>query len=233
MINTLDVTKSGRHIECDQFAKFCHDIQSPIRNIANFLQLIKTQLTTGKMEGICEYVDFAIDNVDVLNKISKSLFKNDNNQNSKVDIQKAVKEIDNLFKNQVKGINYKINLDKKIPLVSGSYIDVFRVFKNLIENSLCHAKANVLAITIKTISKADANVSIIFEDNGRRLSLNKKNSIDCILNNSHNANERLGLTICRDLMNKLHGNIRIVKERPGCSYELVFKTFIEEDNARR
>ncbi|MDR3224557.1 MAG: HAMP domain-containing histidine kinase [Holosporales bacterium] len=208
--------KQDRHFNEDACSveKHHHDIKGPLRNIANFLQLIKMQLAEGSSDKVEEYINFTISSIRILNELNESLLFLNNNKSSAVSISDVIRDIKLLLKSQFEKRKCRINLDGEIPRVRGAYASVLRVFKNLIENSLFHTTVKNLVISIRLVAKNEKQVLISFEDNGKELESAKG------FDGNH-----LGLSICRDLMQWLDGSIRISPDKPGYNYILTFNTY--------
>ncbi|MFH1196214.1 MAG: ATP-binding protein [bacterium] len=78
--------------------------------------------------------------------------------------------IDNIFLRlsyPVKSINFKLNLDEKLPLLSVNEFVVWEIIEPLIQNSIDHSGVDSLLVTISTnCNSEEAFSTLIIEDNG-------------------------------------------------------------------
>ncbi|MDR2458930.1 MAG: HAMP domain-containing histidine kinase [Holosporales bacterium] len=206
---------------CYDLEKHHHDLHGPIRNIANFLQIIKGHIAGANIEKIDECTEFALSSVRALNELNEQIFSG--NDSAVVDLTAVVDNIRHLLSTQLVMAGCTISVDRSIPPVNGNYTYVLRIFKNLVENSLRHSRAEHLAISLKLLYKTPKAVAILFEDNGTDISRETKEAIDNTLRSRDASSKSLGLKICKELMDSIYGNIRIVMEKPSCCYELTFK----------
>ena len=210
-----------------QIAKYCHDTQEPLRNIANFLQLIKIQLPENIDEKTISYIDYAIDNIKTLSQWNKNILSKDDTT-STFSLSQVIDEIKNLIKTQIHKKTCKIILDKNIPQILGNYFEILSLFKNLIENSIKHSTHSPLEINISMLNNNNSSVNIIFKDNGGPLSEESIVKIENEINNNNLSKNSLGLTICKNILNNHSGSIKFLKTPEGCCYELNLPIKLEE-----
>jgi light-regulated signal transduction histidine kinase (bacteriophytochrome) len=205
-------------------AKHHHEIQGPLNNIANFLQLIRLQLKEEAYDKLYEHIDHALDNITILDKLNNGILRRNINDESLVDLNALVNDITVLCHNQIRASCAQIMVDGNVPRIRCTYTDVLRIFKNLIENSLKHAGAEPLIIQIKLLDITPQFVSILFTDNGAPLSHEQKNFIKYLMIEHDNdvTTRHLGLKICSEIMRKHSGFIRFLDNNEHCSYELLF-----------
>ncbi|MDR0695827.1 MAG: hypothetical protein LBF56_03645 [Holosporales bacterium] len=212
-------------------AKHHHDIQGPLKNIANFLQLMRLQLKDGSYDELCEHIDHAVNNIVILGKLNDSILQRGTITMSRIDLKALIGDVETLCKDQIVSSGAKIVVDNDVPPIYGVYSDVLRVFKNLVENSLKHANTRSLIIRIKLLAATSRLISILFSDNGKRSSYHQKSLDEHLLESGDNMNSRLGLRICSEIMRKHHGSIRFLKEDGQYGYELVFAVSDEDSDA--
>jgi signal transduction histidine kinase len=207
-----------------------HDLHGPIRNIASFLHLIKRHVEAADIRKIDEYTGLALNSVRALNELNEHMLSVGlSGRNTPVNLVAVVNDIRCLLSTQLATAGCTISVDGAIPLVSGNYVCVLRILKNLIENSLQHSRADRLAISLRLLSRTSKSVSILFEDNGADVTSEIKEAISNALRSRDTSAGFLGLRICRGLMNSIHGDIQVVMEKPSCCYELVFKIWKGEN----
>jgi two-component sensor histidine kinase len=207
--------------------RFYHDSQEPLRNIANFLQMIKLQLLPNYDKDVMNYVDFSLENVETLSNWHKKLLGEAVEHSNRVfKIHEAIEHIQRLISSQISQRGCVIQCDTNIPPVNGEYFEILRVFKNLIENSIKHANSDELIINISDSGVSSRFVRIIFRDNGSNLPKNVRDKIGSILNGKTRS---IGLEICRDILISNNGTIKFLENNNDCSYEIMLPVGIQSD----
>ncbi|MDR1289327.1 MAG: hypothetical protein LBJ77_02975 [Holosporales bacterium] len=208
--------------------KFYHDSQEPLRNISNFLQLIKLQLSSDCDKDVMNYIDFSLENVETLSNWHKKFLDESIGMSNRIfKIHDAVDHIRRLISSQISRRGCVIRCDTDIPPVNGEYLEILRVFKNLIENSIKHANSDELIISISGGEVSDRFVRIIFRDNGSSLSKKDQDKICSILNGKTRS---FGLEICRDILLDNDGTIKLLEDSNGCSYEIILPIGIQQND---
>jgi hypothetical protein len=202
--------------------KHHHDLCGPIRNIANFLQVMKEHIADAEIGKISEYVEFALNSVHALHKLNEQILSGGNS--SAVDLAAVIDNIRRLLSTQLTMAGCTISVDSSIPPVRGDYASVLRVLKNLIENSLRHSETGPLAMSLKLLYRTPEAVAILLEDTGADVPRETREAINGVLRSRCTPDGFLGLRICKELMDGMHGDIQIVMEKPSCCYRLTFKT---------
>ena len=209
--------------------KYHHDMREPLRNISSFLQIIKmdiSNINTQSMNSsdLLYYINNAINCLSILDDFNNSILNyTDNNQNRKPqNLNLIINKIVCLLSNQMIKRKCNIEVQDNLPLLKCSAIDLFRIFKNLIENAIKYAVCNELIIKISCKCKLNDNIILLFEDNGKVLSRETikeiKKTLYEDLNNSGIAS--FGLPIVRELITKNNGSITFLEGNSGCSYEI-------------
>jgi light-regulated signal transduction histidine kinase (bacteriophytochrome) len=214
-INSSETKENNRNLEQP---KFCHDSQELLRNISNFLQMIKMQLAPDCDKEVVNYIDFALNNTEILSKWNKKLLnESEYYSNHTFKLYDAIDHIRRLIYFLIADKECVIQCEPDIPSIRGNYFEILRVFKNLIENSIKYAKTDKLIIDIAIVEIADDFIRIMFRDNGSALSETTKNEIESILSGEKNS---LGLEICRDILSCNNGMIKFLRNGSGCTYEI-------------
>jgi two-component sensor histidine kinase len=207
---------------CKELLKrYCHDIHEPLRSISNFLQLLADRPTIKADDESAKYVSYAIDNVHKLKKWIQDILyapsKMTNEQNGEYSLSHIIKRIELLLSYQIERRKCTIYADDIIIFTNGCEAQILRLFKNLIENSLKHAKTTgdlIIKIYRKPTTASDSSITILFEDNGFQKCSHTKNK------------ERLGLLICSELAQRNGWHVKMVVDH-RYKYEIVFPTVKE------
>lgn len=182
---------------------YYHDIRGPIRNIASFLQIIRSELND---DSLVYYIESAMNCLSILDEFSNSYFFPDKTS-SYCCLDEIVEKVKCVLLNQILERNCKFVIGKKLGVVSASSNDVFRIFKNLIENSLRHAVSNSLEIEISSVYSS-GRLTVLYADNGQWLDMQKVANAMSGCGCNH-----LGLRIISSLMEKNIGHIEIINKK--------------------
>jgi CheY-like chemotaxis protein len=119
-------------------------------------------------------------------------------------------EIKNLSPNTIK---VNLNSDENLKLITGRYVDFYRIFFNLLNNSL-QAMHSDPVLNIKTSNSVFNNneyIEVVIEDNG--IGIKNENLGEIFKNNfstkSSNSNSGLGLFIVKSLIEKYSGFLNV------------------------
>ena len=201
--------------------KCYHDIQEPLRNIANFLQLLSLHATETNDSTAKKYVRYALDSVyklknwthDLLNRSKISV----KNNISGVSVNCIISEINRILRYQITSRKCVLSAHGNIPHVACSKSDIFGVFKNLIENSIKYAKVENLNINIyedEYSFKESNEVNIIFEDNGANLNQTDIEKIKSSLSSdgTYLSHSGFGLSMCKNTIESYNGRMEFIGE---------------------
>ena len=221
-------TKYNQKAKKDFLVKYHHDMREPLRNISSFLQIIKMDLINKNdlpvnNTDLLYYINNAINCLNILDDFNNSILNYSSNSKQKPHtLNSIINKIVCLLSNQLIKRKCTVDIQDDFPLLKCSPIDLFRIFKNLIENSIKYAKCDELFIKISFINKLNDNIILLFEDNGTQLDHSTILEITRTLQNRESSS--CGLPIIKELITKNHGSIKFLDDRKGCSYELIFKS---------
>ena len=196
-----------------------HDVHGLIRNISNLLQIIRYELKESNMEDLMQHIDSALASLSVLNDWNSILINFQAlTEDLSCELSSVISRIRIMLSSQLTYRKCKIELDKKIPAIAANSIDILRVFKNLIENSMKYALVEELIINI-TLKSVDENFFVIeFSDNGNPLPKYVQESITYTLKG--NRSDSLGLPIVVEILEKHKGSIKLVATKKGCVFNI-------------
>lgn len=186
-----------------QLREYYHDIREPIRNIANFLQIIKSEVQD---DGLFPYIDTAIDCLSILDSFSGQYFSRTSHLEHCC-LDEVIYKIRCVLSSQISERRCRFVINKDLGTVVASCNDVFRIFKNLVENSLKHSTSDYLEIKISSACLSD-RVVVMYSDNGK---LKDSYRISRALKGTENR--CLGLRIVSSLMARNNGNIKFANGR--------------------
>ena len=204
----------------DYLRKYYHDVQGLIRNVSNLLQIIKFELKESQRNDLLKHINAAITSLSVLNDWNSILVNYQTlNEDSSCELSNVISRIQVMLSSQIQSRNCTIELDPKIPPLGVNSIDVLRIFKNLIENSIKHALIEDLVISISLKSISNDCIEIAFADNGRTLPEYIRTNMQVILQGK--KSDSLGLTIVLESLAKNNGSIELVPSEKGCVYSII------------
>ena len=207
--------------------KYHHDMREPLRNISNFLQIIKMDLAheKSKSNNLLYYINNAINCLNILDDFNNSILNFSDNFNKKqYNLNLIINKIVCLLSDQIIKRKCIVDIQDDIPLLKCHPIDLFRIFKNLIENAIKYAICEELFVKISLVNKLENNIVLLFEDNGKELSSNIVIEIKNLLkDNIENSNKNFGLPMVKELITKNNGSIKLLENNIGCAYEITLE----------
>lgn len=232
---------SKSYEELDQFNKILsHDLKEPLRSIVGFSTLAKKKIDAESK--ISEYLNIIGNSGKQLHQLIEdvSVFQKIGNDAKKpaedADIQSMMNDIVESVSILLMEKKGKVKFNN-LPTIKTHKLFLFLVFKNLIENGL---KYNESLFPLIKVSYFEQNKThyFQFEDNGIGIAPQFQ---DRVFGMFKRLNDRgtysgsgLGLSICKKMIGKLKGDIRIVQseEGKGSTFQVSFPvlTPIENDN---
>ncbi len=210
----------------DFLRKYQHDLQGPLRNIANYLQILKEELANADSidkSATLRCISAAEYCVYTLNSINISQLLDNHNTVEAFDLETLLEPLHCLLLSQLNERNCHIDIEPGLPNIIGNKDEILRVFKNLIENSLNHAETKgALIISIRKLCQRDNRIMLQFSDNGKVLTGRVRKKI----RNSFNL-PASGISIVNSLLTKNHGFLQLVKSERGCMWELELPAKVE------
>lgn len=207
--------------------KYYHDMREPLRNVSSFLQIIKMDLinNTTNISDLLYYINNAINCLSILDDFNNSILNyNGKNKDTKPhNLNLIINKIVCLLSSQMIKRKCSVEAQDDLPLIKCSAIDLFRIFKNLIENAIKYAICDELKIKISCCEKINDRIILLFEDNGEVLSKETIIEIKRTLNEQIIGNDKLesfGLPIVRELIKQNNGNIELLEDHSGCAYKI-------------
>lgn len=194
----------------------CHDVQSPLRTINSFANLLKRDLNKRKIEYKEEYLDFVIDGALNLNQLTIDLLDFAKVKQTKiVDEDICLKELLNIVQLNLSALiaekNARVIFETSTNLrISGLMTDFILLFQNLISNAIKYSKPDVRPIVQIEYSVGKESVEFSIIDNGIGVPNDKKNEIFLPfkrLDNAVVAGSGVGLATCANIVQKYNSKI--------------------------
>ena len=224
---TEKIEKSNEELE--RFAYITsHDLKEPIRNIRNFSQLIKAKLGVQAAE-TKEYFDIIERSTEQMQDLVDGILDystlNSLENLEHVSLNKIVNDVISYLGNNVSEKNAAIKAEV-LPTIRCNPIQVFQVFKNLIENGLKYNNSIQPLIRIEA-DKSDEHKVVLVSDNGIGIDPAFSDSIFNMFSRLHDRSKYkgagLGLSIVKKLMEESGGDIKLLdSSKSGSTFALYF-----------
>ena len=213
---------SSANTELEQFAYIAsHDLQEPLRTIANFVGLIDKKYSGKTDEDTDQYLKFIVTATSKMQDLIKHLLDfsrvGKNMSFVPVDCNKVLKAVILEMDTSVKESNAIIT-SALLPVVMGNEIELKRLFQNLISNAIKFRKKEVnLKIEI-TVEEKDTEYIFAVKDNGIGIEEQFIHKLFVIFQRLHNETEYpgtgIGLATCKKIVT-LHGGKIWVNSKLG------------------
>ncbi|MEM6964939.1 MAG: ATP-binding protein [Bacteroidota bacterium] len=208
--------KSNKELE--NFAYIAsHDLKTPLRNITNFLHLIKRKLNHYPDQNIHEYLELAHNSAKKMHYLVEDTleFSRLNRKGLKlqqVDLNRTGMIVRRNLREIMEQKNGQIIIDENLPTIRANETQMMILFQNLAENGLKYNESKTPTVTIKNNSTSEAIV-LHFQDNGLGISEKYYDRIFKMFERLHsNADYQgsgLGLAICKKIVAYYDGKIEI------------------------
>ncbi|MGB5793372.1 ATP-binding protein, partial [Poseidonibacter sp.] len=231
LINSLLKAKKDAELASEAKSRFLanmsHEIRTPLNGIVGLTDLaLKTDSITKQKEFLKKSKISSAALLNVINDIldhSKIVAGKLSLEQKDFNLDEVLLNITNLFDYQAyqKGIDLHIKIDPKIPFVlKGDALRISQIFNNLIGNAIKFTQKGYVNISIDLKEISDTKVKIIcmVEDSGIGISKENQKKLFKSFEQVDSSDTRiyggtgLGLTITKDLVSLMNGNIQIESE---------------------
>ncbi len=200
-----------------------HDIRQPLVNISNFHRLLASKLSKSIDESTNTYLSIVRENIDhslaLLDDllIYSGIIKEEKNKKLL-----AVNDILNTIYQAYDKNKIKISYDNILPCY-GTKSEIYRLFQNLISNSIKYNENTVVEIKISS-HQTDNSIVYSVSDNGIGISKEHATIVFSEFQRVHKNKYKgtgLGLSICKEIVAN-HGGTIHVKEKPTKGTNIIF-----------
>jgi len=222
---TKELENSNEHLaksneELERFAFIAsHDLKTPLGNVINFTHLLERELKPYGGEKALEYLSFIKKGGERLNNLiidtleySRLSYVEKTNQKQTIDLNILLGELQNSMQSYIEERNASIILPDNLPSIKADHSAIFLLFQNLLENGMKYNNSKTPTIEIY-LKESDEFISVSIEDNGLGIPEEHHNEVFVMFSRLHNKREYegsgLGLSICKKIVEKLHGEICI------------------------
>ncbi len=216
-----------------------HDLQTPLRTITSFLQLLMNKYPQGSFidEKALLYIENTIEGAKYLKEIIDSLLIYSNIgtdfKREKIDCEDILDQVILRLSDEIKSSNAKIYRDPLPNIAKGSK-EIYLIFHHLIKNAILYNGKNSPKININ-VNKSKNNDEWLFSisDNGIGIDPKYFNKIFIIFQRLHKKSEYsglgIGLAICKKIVEMHNGKIW-VESKTGKGSTFYFTLPINESD---
>jgi signal transduction histidine kinase/ligand-binding sensor domain-containing protein len=204
--------------ELEQFTRAAsHDLKSPLRNVASFVQLLDRRASDRLTKEEKEYIQLAVNGVKSMERTIEDLLrvtKVDQQDTEKVSLNflTVIKEIEQANQNLLKEQQAEIIIDTEFPELTFSKVNAYQLFQNLIINSINYRSEGAPIIHIGC-EDAGPFWRFYVKDNGIGIEKEFQEQIFGLFQRLHHNDEipgtGIGLAICKKIVERNGGKITI------------------------
>ncbi len=209
-----------------------HDLKTPLNNIINFTKLLEKRLSNSEDKDTHEYLSFIKEGGIRLNKLIKDTLEyskqsmQEDQQFEQIDLNKLLEQVEQSISNYIQINNAKIIIQNNLPKIEAHHSSIVVLFQNLIENGIKYNESTEPTINIYH-KETNRHHSIFVEDNGIGISEEYHEKVFTMFTRLHShytyEGSGLGLSICKKIMQKMGGDITLIKNNDtGSIFELKF-----------
>jgi len=203
-----------------------HDLQEPLRRMANFAELLQKKYSEALDETADKYINYIVDGAKRMQRLIQDLLQFSRVSRSeftfeKVDFNKLVKEILEDYEFEIQRMNAVVTVDR-LPEQSANPLYMRQLFQNLISNALKFRRTNPHEIRISAIRK-NGVIEYSVRDNGIGIDSKFADRIFVVFYRLHSMEKYsgtgIGLSICKRIVEKHGGNIWVdSKKNQGTTF---------------
>jgi signal transduction histidine kinase len=221
-----ELARSNQDLE--QFAYVAsHDLQEPLRMVANYTQLLGERYRGRLDEQADKYIHYAVDGAVRMQALIQDLLKFSRVGKKEINlrptdlravVEQAQKNLEAAVQESHAGIHWN-----GLPVVMGDASQLALVFQNLIANGIKFHGTETPAIQIDA-EKKDQEWVLIVSDNGIGIPLENWQDVFVIFRRLHTRTEYagngIGLSICKKIIERHGGKIWVeAQAKAGCCFK--------------
>lgn len=216
---TMELISTNEELE--KFAYVAsHDLQEPLRMVTSFLTKIEDRYEPLLDERGKKYIHLAVDGATRMRRIILDLLEYSRTNRfalttDEIDINEVIDEVTDLYR-VVIAEKKALIIYKQMPKIQSARSPIQQLFSNLIGNSLKYAKADVAPIIKITSHETQSHWEFSIKDNGIGISPHFHDKLFILFQRLHNKSEYsgtgIGLAICKKIVQRLGGEIRLESE---------------------
>jgi light-regulated signal transduction histidine kinase (bacteriophytochrome) len=214
--------------ELEQFAYVAsHDLQEPLRMIANYTQLLAKQYRGKLDEEADKYIGYAVDGALRMQALIRDLLKLSQLATAEIEprltdcrlaVEQAVKNLQSGIEESRAVVNCS-----ELPMVTADTLQLTQVFQNLIANAIKFHGPETPTIEVSAERKNREWVLTV-SDNGIGIPAENWEDVFVIFRRLHThteyAGNGIGLTVCRKIIERQGGKLWLeAQPTPGCCFK--------------
>ncbi len=238
-----DALRKAVEMKTEFTSTVSHELRTPLAAIKEGISIVLDGSSGNVNKQQKEFLDIAKRNVDRLNRLINDILDFEKLESGKMvfnmqenDINDAVNEVRRTMQSVIekKGLDFKAELDKKLPKVKFDKDRIIQVLTNLVNNAVKFTeKGNIKIVTeqgnnIIKVSVKDTGIGIKEEDLSRLFEKYEQLNTGVTRKTGGTG---LGLSICKDIMEK-HGGKIWVESKFGEGSAFCFVLPIKEQRGR-
>jgi two-component system sensor histidine kinase/response regulator len=212
-----DLRQSNEDLQ--QFAYFAsHDLQEPLRQVTNFVQLISQTAATRLSAEEQAFLKFVVEGAERMEHLILALLSysqlghGERAEHSDVDLNAVLDRLIGDLRDRITEAGATITVGP-MPLVVGDAVQLADVFQNLIVNAIKYRRPEVpLKIEIEAVQEGPAEAHISVRDNGQGINPAYHDLIFLPFKRLHGREipgTGIGLAICRRIIERHGGRLWI------------------------
>ena len=206
--------------ELERFAHVAsHDMKEPLRMIKSYLSLIKRKVDKMGDETLSEFLYFAVDGADRMEKLISEMLKlarvqTKEHKMEEVDLNDVMFVVQNNIRTALAERNVQLQVNR-LPVVRGNMALLSQLLQNLITNGIKYNRSETPIIRINSFETEDAyQIEVI--DNGIGIQDEYFEKVFEMLTRLHNRTEfegtGIGLATCKRIVERHKGKIWVSSE---------------------
>lgn len=209
-------TITEKNIELERFAYIAsHDLKEPLKNIMSFSALSAKYIKEKKLDRAPEFLNIIQNNAQHMHELIQDTlelvsYDRNNHPPAQVDLNVVIENVEAMLSESLAKKNTILQVNQKLPVISGYKNEVLSCFKNLIENGMRYNQSTQPKIEID-FKQIEGKYIFSVSDNGIGIAPENHEKIfdmyNRLVNRKQYTGTGLGLAICKKIIEKLGGNI--------------------------
>lgn len=213
----------------ERIEEVIHEANNPLSIIKNYLQALSTKLgDNSDVNAELEIIKEEIDRTGQILLRLKDLDSEPSDANKKLDVNAEIRSLVQLYESSLfltHDIQCRLRLDNQLSQQNSNRNSIRQVITNLLKNS-AEALSKGGTIDIKTTGNVNVNgkdyVEIVIEDDGPGIPTDVLKDIFKPVNSTKgHGHSGLGLSITKNLINKLNGTISCRSTSTGTAFQIL------------